>query len=442
MADTKTSALPDAGAIAGTEIVPVVQSGSNRKLSLSALLTWIAAALAAAARLVPTGGTNGQVLRANVDGDPVFETVGLVPAGSVMGYVLRQTGSGPYDHGWGAVRELPEVDPGGLDTDKLVKWDGGAWVYAFAPDQSAGSEGQLQYKATGGGFAGATNAWIGASGSLELAVDAAPTTPASTKVGACGVADGGQTALGWVATDGRIERAAPRAKRRAGVYVIPGGATPTSVGVTTSAEGTVAGVAINSAALPKSAIGRVSYSTAASAGSSAGLRFAQTYLYRGADASSGGFNARFLFAAADAAPVADRRCFVGLIGSGGVFGNVNPSSKLNCVAIGADSGEADLSIIHNDGSGTANKISLTGWAQADTAAVYELELWCAPGASNVHYRATKRTAGSAPVVLQGAINSELPAANQLLTHYVWVNNGVSTDSATVEFMGLEVERDV
>jgi hypothetical protein len=182
VADTKISALSSAGALTGDEVVPIVQSGGNFKLALSALLTWITTSLNAAARLVPlvganpnghalrivsgvpvwfavsempdtsaatdgevvrlvggapawsptreipTGGTNGQVLRANIDGDPVFETVGLVAPGSVVGYVYRQTGSGPYDHEWGAVRELP--DPSGATEGDVLTIDGtGTPVY-------------------------------------------------------------------------------------------------------------------------------------------------------------------------------------------------------------------------------------------------------------------------------------------------------------------------
>ena len=41
MADTKISADPTAGAFDGTEIIPVVQAGANKKSALSALKTWV-----------------------------------------------------------------------------------------------------------------------------------------------------------------------------------------------------------------------------------------------------------------------------------------------------------------------------------------------------------------------------------------------------------------
>lgn len=104
-------------------------------LTMLSVYNWILGKLEANNRAVPTGGTTGQVLRINGLSVPAFETVGLVPAGSVVGYVLRQTGAGAYDNAWGSVRELPEPDPGGLDDGKFVQYDGGgSWVYALPPE--------------------------------------------------------------------------------------------------------------------------------------------------------------------------------------------------------------------------------------------------------------------------------------------------------------------
>lgn len=441
MADTKTSALPDAGAIAGTEIVPVVQSGSNRKLSLSALLTWITAALAAAARLVPTGGTNGQVLRANVDGDPVFETVGLVPAGSVMGYVLRQTGSGPYDHGWGAVRELPEVDPGGLDTDKFVKWDGGSWVYAFAPDQSAGSDGQLQYKATGGGFAGASKAGIGASGSLELAADSAPTTPAAGKNTTHLTARGGRTQLATLAHAGAALPLQPSlAHSRLGYWSTIGGANtaPTGVGIVAPSLGSGTAAARTPAATNLlTSTRRIGNRSAATAGSSAGFRASTRLFFRNTSDPWGGFYCVFRFGEGDI--VSDSRAFCGMIADNGLIANVNPSTLLSIAGMAYDSGDTNWYIVHNDTSGTATKVDLGADYPCNTDdTAYEITIWAPAGESSVWVEVWRMGTAHRTTV---EITSDLPASGTLLAPQLWVNNGPTAAAKTVDLIHMVIESD-
>ena len=338
MADTKTSALPDAGALAGTELVPIVQSGSNRKLSLSTLLTWITAALLTAKRLIPDGGTDGQYLR----------------------------------------RE-------GLDGD--LGW-------------SAPPEGLPAYSSTPDGYTLALVAGVPAWG------------------------------------------LPPRARRRVVTAATPGSASLVHAGLSSVGEGTAGAVSPAASAPPVTAVVRLSFTTAASAGSSAGFRYTVAYLYRGADASCGGFYWRCVWSPQDAATVAQRRCFVGLTAATGAFGNVNPSSKTDIFGVGADSGDADLSIIHNDSTGAAAKITLTGFDQDDTEALYDALLWCLPGDSALRYRVTRHKAGGAPTILEGAVTSDIPAADTLLTHYVWVNNGSTALAAVVHFAVLEVERDV
>lgn len=362
MADTKTSALPDAGTLSGSELVPVVQSGSNVKSALSALLAWITAALITAKRLIPTGGSPGEYLRrVGIDGDHEWSSAGLVPDSSNAGYVLTQRSGTAGDYGFEPIRALP--DPSGAVEGEVITLDStGAPVWGRLP-----------------------------------------------------------------------------IKRRAITAIQPGSTALTHVGLTVTGEGTGTGVVPSNTAPPKSALARVNYASAATAGSSAGIRFATLYLYRGLDASTGGFRALFIFSPNDLAPVADRRCFVGLIAATGVFGNVNPSTKTNCFGVGADSGDTDLSIIHNDSSGTATKIALTGFAQADTAAIYDLEVWCAPGASALSYRVSKRVSGGPPTVLQGSVSTEIPDPDTLLTHYFWANNGTTASAVSLAFAYYEVE---
>lgn len=415
MADTKISALSSAGTLTGAEVVPVVQSGGNFKLALSTLLTWITAALLTAKRLIPDGGSSGQYLRREgIDGDLGWSSAGLVPDSSVTGYVLTQQSGTAGDYAFAA----PALTP------------------------AAGSGGQLQYNDGANNFAGAANAGIGASGSLDLTVDTAPAVPSSGAVGLYCAASGGGATLAWVESNGRVQRTAARARRKAYTASVVGSATLQHLGLAAVLVGTASAVTPDTSAAPASALVRVLYSTASGAGSSAGLRYPGLYLYRGADASSGGFIWRGVWVAADPAPVAQRRCFVGLLAATGGFGTVNPSTKTNIFGVGADSGDTDLQIIHNDGSGTATKIALTGFAQADLSAVYSAELWCAPGEAGLHYRVTKFAAGGAPVVQEGYVTSDIPDDEVGLTHHMIVDNGSTALVAAMGIAYIEAERDV
>lgn len=371
MADQKTTELADAGALDGNELVAVVQSGANRKLSLSALLTWITTALAS--RLLPSGGSTGQALAKTSGTDYAVGWSSVqapLPTTTLAGYVLTQQSATPGDLDWSAAPEGLPAYSSPADDGKVVTLVAG------------------------------TPAWA---------------TPAT---------------------------APDRARRRVATTSTPGSATLVHSGLSSVGEGTAGAVSPADTTPPVTAIVRMSFATAASAGASAGFRYTVAYLYRGSDTSSGGFYWRCVWSPQDAATVAQRRCFVGLIGGTGAFGNVNPSSKTDVFGVGADSGDADLSIIHNDGSGTATKIALTGFDQADTAAVYDALLWCAAGDSALRYKVIRHKAGGAPTTIEGSVSGEIPAATTLLTHYVWVNNGSTAAAATVHFAFLEVERDV
>lgn len=232
------------------------------------------------------------------------------------------------------------------------------------------------------------------------------------------------------------------ARRRVATMATPGGSSLVHNGLSSVGEGASGGVSSTDTAPPVSSLVRMVFQTSSTAGTSGGFRYTAPYLYRGSDASSGGFYWRCVWVPADAAPVAQRRCFVGLIEATGVFSNVNPSTKTNVFGVGADSGDADLSIIHNDASGTATKVALTGFDQDDTSAIYDALLWCDPGDSALRYKVVRYKAGGAPTTIEGSVSSEIPAANTLLTHYVWVNNGSTAAVAAVHFAFIEVERDI
>lgn len=283
---------------------------------------------------------------------------------------------------------------------------------------------------------GSSKVNLSASGSLALSADTSPTTPSSGAVGIVGGALGGLTWPAWVSSDGQqwLVGAGLGATRNVVVSCFVGSATPTNFGVTSSTEGTGAAFTPGGSDLPDSLV-KINFASAATAGSSASLRYAAAYLCRGAAAGAGGFLCRWIWHANDAATVAQARCFVGLAGTTGALGNVDPSTLLNIIGIGADSGETNLSIMHNDASGTATKVALgTSYPAHDTTAVYELILYAPPHASAVEYRVRNLSTGA---VASGSITTDLPAGSQMLTHHVWRNNGATALAVRLAFSYYE-----
>ena len=65
-----------------------------------------------------------------------------------------------------------------------------------------------------------------------------------------------------------------------------------------------------------------------------------------------------IFRNSDPALVANARFFVGIINKFAPIGNTNPSTNFNLIGVGADSGDTNIQVIHNDQSGVATKIDL------------------------------------------------------------------------------------
>jgi len=79
----------------------------------------------------------------------------------------------------------------------------------------------------------------------------------------------------------------------------------------------------------------------------------------------------------------------------GLIANVDPSTLVNIIGVGCDAGETTLSMMHNDGAGTATKVALGANFPANTQSVdvYELVLYCDPNGSVVGYRVTRLNTG-------------------------------------------------
>ncbi len=120
------------------------------------------------------------------------------------------------------------------------------------------------------------------------------------------------------------------------------------------------------------------------------------------------------------------------------------SSLTNIIGIGSDSGDANLQVIHNDSSGTANKIDLGSNFPANRTSgsalttIYSIQLYNEAGSSNVLYEVINRENGS---VANGTLTSHLPSSNLLLNFFAsrtMGSGGGITNSGQFDLLKLGV----
>ena len=120
------------------------------------------------------------------------------------------------------------------------------------------------------------------------------------------------------------------------------------------------------------------------------------------------------------------------------------SSLTNIIGIGNDSGDANLQVIYNDGSGSASKIDLGSNFPANRTSgvsqttIYSIQLYNEPGSSNVLYEVINKENGS---VANGTLTTNLPSSNLLLNFFAsraMGSGGGITNSGQFDLMKLGV----
>lgn len=186
---------------------------------------------------------------------------------------------------------------------------------------------------------------------------------------------------------------------------------------------------------------RLGYLSTNTAGNSAGTRIASAMFYRGDSGVRGGFHVILRFGISDASAVANGRMFCGLTSTTAVIGNVNPSSLTNIIGIGNDSGEANLQIMRNDGSGTATKIDLGANFPANTRStdMFEFVIYCNPSGSAIQWGVLNLVTGA---ISTGFFSDDIPANTQLLALQLWRNNGSTALAVGLDIMSAYIETDL
>jgi len=187
-------------------------------------------------------------------------------------------------------------------------------------------------------------------------------------------------------------------------------------------------------------IRRLGFVSSTTAGSSAGVRHNLAQFFSGNGAGIGGFFfvARFGISQTQTG----YRFFVGLSATTGAFGNADPSSLLNLIGIGMDTGDTNIQFMHNDGAGTATKVTLGASWPRPTANTqfYELRLFVAPN-TTTFYWSLENLDPANNLIVEGSVTTNIPSNTTLLSPQVWINNAAQAAAVAIDVSSLYIETD-
>jgi len=155
----------------------------------------------------------------------------------------------------------------------------------------------------------------------------------------------------------------------------------------------------------------------------------------------GGFRYVCDFNISDTSYSAGCQQFYGMAGQttdlvyGGVSGAL-VSTLTNIIGIGSENGDTNLSVFHNDASGTATKIDLgvnfpaNRTVGAISTTVYSIELYNEPSTTNVNYKVVNNETGA---ISNGTISTNLPLSSQGLNFFASRCMSVTSVTSTGQF---------
>jgi hypothetical protein len=137
-------------------------------------------------------------------------------------------------------------------------------------------------------------------------------------------------------------------------------------------------------------------------------------------------------------PIANQSTFMGWRNSvTAPAGGTLPSTFIDCLGVGWDSGDANLQIMVNDGAGTCTKIDLgASFAIGAKLGVY-VEFYCSPGSTTITYRITGLPGTGA--LATGTISANTPTINQDMTWQAYTTNGATASIAVTVWGSQYVE---
>ena len=210
-------------------------------------------------------------------------------------------------------------------------------------------------------------------------------------------------------------------------FVPAGGTTVNAFGINATAQGTATAANLSGGSR-RGRLRRIEcLVTVAATTAVAGLRGGNTqFTVGGASAWEGGFHFQVYWGPSTgvATAVATHRAIFGLFTGVAAAGDANPSAQNNILGMGWDSGDTNISFMHNDGSGTATKIDLGASfpkPSADRADTYRLEMFSPPGPTqSVTYLVENLETGATAT---GTVTTDLPTNSTGLAFRNWFSVG-------------------
>lgn len=224
-------------------------------------------------------------------------------------------------------------------------------------------------------------------------------------------------------------------RRITGFWAQAGVAAANALGATGTNTGTATIAAMANTNM-FTACPRLKFVSAAGAGSSCGTNWSVPAYWRGNAARLGGW--RNIIRGGWEVFQASGRAFVGMYASATAIGNVDPSTLLNMVGFGIDSGQTTWRVFSNDGAGAATAHVDTG-LPANTSAtdLYDFETFCDPGGgAAIGWRITRLNTGA---MQEGTITTNLPASDTFLSPHVWGNNGPTAVATEIAYSHIVLE---
>lgn len=214
-----------------------------------------------------------------------------------------------------------------------------------------------------------------------------------------------------------------------------GSTTITSVGwPTPTAIGTATTAAFSTASYLQS-LARLSYVSAATAGSSGGVKVNVLQYWLGNGSGLGGFYFCCRFGLATIP--ATWRFFCGLYGSTTNPSNADPSTQSNLIGVLKDAGDTALQTF-TKGAGSSNKTT-TGLSLPAANEVWEVRIFSAPNSGSVDISLEKLNAAGS--LAEATYSTNLPSTTQLLLPILWANNGTTAAAIDPHLVSLYVETD-
>jgi hypothetical protein len=214
------------------------------------------------------------------------------------------------------------------------------------------------------------------------------------------------------------------------------GTTITTEGLPITVVGTVTHPAPGTGTL-LATMRRWKVASAAVVDSVADQRSAVLGCFRGNAAGQGGFTLAMRFATATLA--ATGMGFFGLLGSAAALPVTQTLAALtNCLGIGFQRGtHTSWQLVSNDGAGAPTLVDL-GAGFPMGAYPITLFLWAAPNGSSVWARVVHEETGA---VFEQEIAADLPANTQFLAPRLFLNNGATAASVSIDCTGVYLETD-